>query len=441
MNLKQIKARYARMDDARLEQIARFEVEALRPEVRSIVAAEIRKRGLDESLLIGTEVQEEGIPATELNELTGKIKGLECPSCGASDEALVGGYVRKVRSYLVTTYHEKKPMIACPSCLEAERKKQLINTSLFGWWGFPMGLLFYTPDAIIGHFRDYRRRAQISEKVLSEFAVQNIGALRTNWDRENALVELLWFKNDIGITLKPPILIEDIHWVERHLEWIQDNVLDLASQPVILPTDDAFNWKFSGQEKDAYTVFRKVSEILKIDTRKIRLAFFDEDSPHLDSWIAEYLSTGRRAAGFYLQNEEGYYILIEAKQLSDPAALIGTMVHELCHYVLMGEKDVYLEGEENEWLTDLLAIAYGFGVFIGNLKFTYNSWLSASEGGSYWKVSSQGYLPQQVTAYAMAAIESGRSEGLPDWVGFLRGDFRHDFEESMAYLWAVRASG
>ena len=160
MNLKQIKARYARMDDARLEQIARFEVEALRPEVRSIVAAEIRKRGLDESLLIGTEVQEEGIPATELNELTGKIKGLECPSCGASDEALVGGYVRKVRSYLVTTYHEKKPMIACPSCLEAERKKQLINTSLFGWWGFPMGLLFYTPDAIIGHFRDNRRRAK-----------------------------------------------------------------------------------------------------------------------------------------------------------------------------------------------------------------------------------------------------------------------------------------
>ena len=109
------------------------------------------------------------------------------------------------------------------------------------------------------------------------------------------------------------------------------------------------------------------------------------------------------------------------------------MAHELSHYVLIGQKQIYEESEENEWLTDLLTIANGFGVFIGNTKFEFNQWQSG-DGWGGWQYSIQGYLPQQIVGYAMAEIEVRRSEVIPDWTSYMKEDFRNDFLKSMKYL-------
>ena len=235
---------------------------------------------------------------------------------------------------------------------------------------------------------------------------------------------------------KCPITIEDKEWIEAHLDWINKKVVRIEKQPIILPEKEFFDWDFKGDEKDAEFVLRQIGTYCKINTNRINLDFYSEESVELARGMVTKKEEGAGTAGLYKQKGGKASILIEVQQLKKPDALIATMVHELSHYVLMKQKRVYLPGAENEWLTDLLAIAYGFGIFIGNAKLEFNQWQSG-DGWGGWQYSSQGYLPQQITAYAMAAIEIRRSAEIPSWIKYLKNDFRRDFKRSMQYLQSI----
>ena len=230
---------------------------------------------------------------------------------------------------------------------------------------------------------------------------------------------------------KCPITKEDKAWVENYLNWLDQNVVKLENQPTILPTKKYFDWEFKGKTKDADFVLYKVGEYFGVNTDNIKLGFYNEGASKLDSSMAIRKEKG--TAGLFVQKGNHFSILIEAQQLKRPDSLIAVMAHELSHYVLAGKRRLFLNEDENEWLTDLLAIAFGFGIFIGNTKFEFNQWQSG-DGWGGWQYSIQGYLPQQVTAYAMAVIEIQRTEEMPDWVKLLKGSFRKDFEKSWKYL-------
>jgi hypothetical protein len=198
IDLEQIRNHYSKIDDSKLERIAKFEIASLQPEVQPIVIAEIKKRGLDKNLLTGIEAQTKELTEEEVYELIDKVKGLDCPNCGKSNQGLTGGIIRKVRSYLIMTQYETRPMIACKACVEEERKSQLIKNSLLGWWGFPWGLFYRTPQAIINHFRDNGKKEEISESILIDFAAQNIGELKTNWENEDKLVDFINHQNTVN---------------------------------------------------------------------------------------------------------------------------------------------------------------------------------------------------------------------------------------------------
>jgi hypothetical protein len=232
---------------------------------------------------------------------------------------------------------------------------------------------------------------------------------------------------------KCTIELEDKKWIEDHLNWLDNNVVKIKNHPTILPTKEFFDWQFNGGEKDAEFVLNKVAEYCNVNPEKINLDFYSEESIELDRGTFTQKEEGTGTAGLYVQQGNKYSILIEVQQLKRPNSLIATMAHELSHYVLLGQKDVYLEGEENEWLTDLLAITFGFGIFIGNTKFEFNQWQSG-DGWGGWQYSSQGYLPQQITAYAMAEIEIRRTKEIPEWIDFLKNDFKNDFKKSMKFL-------
>ena len=232
---------------------------------------------------------------------------------------------------------------------------------------------------------------------------------------------------------KCPITKEDKEWLEDHLNWLDKNVINLKKQDTILPTKRFFDWEFKGEEKDAEFILKKVGEYCNVNTESINLDFYSEEAIELDRGTITQKEEGTGTAGLYLQKGNQFSILVEVQQLKKTNSLIATIAHELSHYVLLGQKGVYLEGEENEWLTDLLAIAYGFGIFIGNTKFEFSQWQSG-DGWGGWQSSMQGYLPQQITAYAMAEIEIRRTKKIPDWINLLKNDFQNDFKKSMKYL-------
>ncbi len=70
----------------------------------------------------------------------------------------------------------------------------MITTALLGWWGIPSGL-FRTPHAIISSLIDNNKREIISDSILTQFVITNIGEIRTNWDKENELVDFIRHNN------------------------------------------------------------------------------------------------------------------------------------------------------------------------------------------------------------------------------------------------------
>ena len=82
---------------------------------------------------------------------------------------------------------------------------------------------------------------------------------------------------------------------------------------------------------------------------------------------------------------------------------------------------------DDEFLTDFTAITYGFGIFIGNSRFQFIS------QGLGWQSSSQGYLPEQIIAYAMAWLSKERNEKI-DYGQFLNKSLKKYFEQSLDWL-------
>jgi len=188
IDIEQIKKNYANFEDYKIEHLAKNEAAGLEPDVIPILIEEIKKRGLDSDLIKGIEAQTKELTESELTELKSKIANLPCPDCGAKNTPLIGTLIRTVKSFIVLTSYKKVPVITCETCANKRRKNAMISTFLLGWWGIPFGI-FRTPIALIQTLIDKIKRVEISDGILTVFAVENIGEIKTNWDKETELVD------------------------------------------------------------------------------------------------------------------------------------------------------------------------------------------------------------------------------------------------------------
>jgi hypothetical protein len=188
IDIEQIKKNYANFEDYKIEHLAKNEAAGLEPDVIPILIEEIKKRGLDSDLIKGIEAQTKELTESELTELKSKIANLPCPDCGAKNTPLIGTLIRTVKSFIVLTSYKKVPVITCETCANKRRKNAMISTFLLGWWGIPFGI-FRTPIALIQTLIDKNKRVEISDGILTVFAVENIGEIKTNWDKETELVD------------------------------------------------------------------------------------------------------------------------------------------------------------------------------------------------------------------------------------------------------------
>ena len=197
-DLDKIRDYYAQLTNDQLENIAMYEVQDLREDVLKIVEAEIKKRGLEEVYSNAIDEQSQPITPNRLEELTNKIKQLPCPICNNNHSDLIGGTIRKVRSFIVYSSYSHGHIIGCDTCVERERTKHIGISMALGWWGIPFGVI-YTIRALIGHIGEVgKHRIAKSNEVIQAYAITNRGFIRGYWkDKEELVARLRHHNNQV----------------------------------------------------------------------------------------------------------------------------------------------------------------------------------------------------------------------------------------------------
>lgn len=234
---------------------------------------------------------------------------------------------------------------------------------------------------------------------------------------------------------KLPITKEDKIWIEEDLNWLRAELAEEHFQEIrtVCPTKEFFDRDFDGTEKDAEFILERCRELMKIGDVEIVLDYFMDGTVFMDdgnilSSPADINGSWQSAAGTFETAGDKIVISIERGQLKNPISLIATISHELSNQILLGEGGIE---ENDELLTDLTSIVYGFGVFLGNSRFKETSFYS--KGGEGWEMTGQGYLPEQIISYAMAWLCLERNENT-DFTKFLDKTPKKYFDNSLAFL-------
>lgn len=140
----------------------------------------------------------------------------------------------------------------------------------------------------------------------------------------------------------------------------------------------------------------------------------------------DWLPSG--AAGLY----EGAIIKIAEDQFGNPNDLVGTMAHELAHLRLLGEGRAMSEAFDNELLTDLTAVFFGFGIFLANCPRYYDSLNKLWPGTTLTKPE---YMTGPMFGYALAHVAWFQEEERPAWADHLCSGAWANMKQGLRYLW------
>ncbi|MEO1448754.1 MAG: hypothetical protein AAFV07_04455 [Bacteroidota bacterium] len=237
--------------------------------------------------------------------------------------------------------------------------------------------------------------------------------------------------------LKPPVTQADKEWLEEAFLWIEKEfgAEFLKTVEIITPTPRYFPGEYQGREEDGEFYFQKVCEYMKVPLMRVSFGYYSEQRQEFQPGQFTSLSPGltdqfQGSAGLYMKRGNARQrIEVEIGELKDPEGLISTIAHELAHVKLLGEERIH---ENDEPLTDLVAVAFGFGIFMGNSVFHFSQWQTGEYQG--WETRRKGYLPEQMIAYSLALMVNYQGKETVDWEKFLNKSMRQYFRKSLKYI-------
>lgn len=226
---------------------------------------------------------------------------------------------------------------------------------------------------------------------------------------------------------KCPIGTWEKTWTEWRMRWLADQfgIDRLLKAHVLVPTEESFPMPFRGTAEDAQRVMNWLCHSMDVECGRLRL----EMVPDL---------TMRNAVGQYEQEQSRAIIRVAESQLGDPQMLAATLAHELAHELLLGGGLLAPDAPDHEYVTDLLPVFLGTGIFAANTTVQESH---QRDGRSYWwSIGKQGYLPARMFGYAFALFAFLRGEEKPAWVEYLRPDAAEPFWKGLRYLYRTNDS-
>lgn len=235
-----------------------------------------------------------------------------------------------------------------------------------------------------------------------------------------------------------PLDTELRKYFEYNLLWLESEFKDMPieQRKVYLPNEIDFPFAWDGKEEAAIKVFKIVAEAMQINFEEIDVQFYSEGMTELNSGTMPiYLESDAEevySGGlFFGKNEEGKYeVSINKNVLSDFEALVATTAHEFAHIKLMGEKRVV---ENDEMLTELSVVFFGFGVFAANASFRF------FKDNIKWGFSRNGYLMIEEWAYCLALLAFLRNDDNEKWSNILNPTVKNEFDKALDYIMKNKA--
>lgn len=239
---------------------------------------------------------------------------------------------------------------------------------------------------------------------------------------------MAWF------TPKCPVDPDEKEWVEECFIWLlqEFGAETLRELKTVLPTWEFFPDDFSADVPSLRKTLRRVCSFMNVNVEDVELRIFTDDggiSPHP---LTPVNNNEFGACGLYRFYRGKHYISIETGLLGAPEKLIATLAHELCHARLIGEDRIDPDRQDQEFLTDLATIFFGFGVFTANTLFSFEQWTNSSFQG--WQASRAGYLSEETAGYAIGLFAYIRGETNSVWKPFLKGSAKHFVKQTLNYL-------
>jgi len=205
-----------------------------------------------------------------------------------------------------------------------------------------------------------------------------------------------------------PLVDDDTKaWIFDTYAWALNNFgSDVFYEDTVLvsPTNDFFPDRSNDPEELVRLIFDRVKKLAGMEEWECELSAQDSDvNPVVAPTVVIHNAPKGPAGTFGLKNDNSNIVNITYNPdlISNPEMLIATFAHELSHYLSFIATDLPPGGEDAvEPATDLIAVFIGFGIFLANTAFTYESYTSVDAQG--WSVQSQGYLSQDDLVYILS---------------------------------------
>jgi len=217
-----------------------------------------------------------------------------------------------------------------------------------------------------------------------------------------------------GLLGKSSFLGDDLEdWCLDTWAWFMRNIGGmerLQATPLATPSRDFFPPSDAVGDARGEHIFACVKRAMGMETWPCVLEPYDRRQTNAqvgEFWI---LRGGSTANGTFRYDETGAVIISYARDLlADPAGLVGTLAHELCHFRLSRIEEPSPGGAlTNELDTDLAVAFKGLGVFGANRAFAFQQHGDAFSQG--WRSQRNGYLSERSWAFAIALFLTLKGE-------------------------------
>jgi hypothetical protein len=249
---------------------------------------------------------------------------------------------------------------------------------------------------------------------------------RVDWHTDNCIHQQ---ENTLMLSWlfpRPPLDLIEQTWVETRLRYLIDEIglARLIEMPVALPTPAFFLGTCDGTRDGAQRLLARMCEHVGIDPRAITLETVEQDACHASAGHGCGCSAEPVGAGETV-------VRVASSELADPEMLAATLARQLASSRPRGEPLPGGMPGDQAWMSDMVAICHGLGLFVANAAVQAASPATGHGGCSPRPASC---LPARMSGYALALCAHLRGQGQPEWKDHLRLDAAAAYVSGLRYL-------